>query len=492
MSVIAPSVSPAPVVLDGTGPTPAQLCALPDGPVPLVVPPAVRAAVTDGHRRSVAVAARRPVYGRTTGVGANRTVDVGEDDRDGHGLRLWRSHAHGTGEPMPRRLVRAAMVVRAAQLAAGMSGLRPDVLDALVRAVCDGRVPTVPGIAAIGTGDLGLLAEVGLALAGERPWADGTVHRELTDVLPEDALPFLSSNCATVASAALAWGDAMALLDAAHVVAAISFVALRGNDEAWHPVVHAAHPHPGSLAVAARMRALVAGAAPAARLQDPYGVRCLPQVHGPYLEALERLEATVAIDLTGAVENPLFPPDADDALHHGGFHHAPLALALEQVRLAAAQVAALSLTRTTKLNDPAFTGQRAFLASGPAGSSGTMMVEYTAAGALADVRTAAAPVCLQGVVLSLGMEDHASFAWQAAQRTHDLHASLRTVLACELVVALRSLRLEGPERPVPPPLAEAVAFAADAVPHLADDHRLTAPLQAAADALAPLGAFGGA
>jgi histidine ammonia-lyase len=225
------------------------------------------------------------------------------------------------------------------------------------------------------------------------------------------------------------------------------------------------------------MRRLLDGCAPAARLQDPYGLRCLPQLHGPLVDALASMEVTLTIELNAAVENPLFA--GDDALHHGGFHNAQLATGLDHVRLCAAQVAAMSLARLTKLNDPAFTGQRAFLARGPAGSSGTMMLEYSAAGALSDVRSAAQPVSLHGVVLSLGMEDHASWAWQAAGKVDELDAALRQMLACELVVALRSLRLDGPERIVPPALTAVAEAAVAAVPHEPEDHRLAGDLAAA-------------
>jgi histidine ammonia-lyase len=467
------------LVLTGNDLRPSDLRALAaDGPLDVTVDPGALAAVASGHERSVAVAERRPVYGRSTGVGANRSVDVAAEDRTGHGVRLLRSHAHGIGEPMPQALVRAAMVVRANQIACGMAGLRADLLGALLAAVRDGRSVTAPRVGSVGTADLALLAELGLALQGEQPWSDGTVRRYLDgDFLPDDALPFISSNAATIALATLATGRLSHTLRAAHAVAALSFVALRGNLEAYAPAVHAARPHPGVGTVAALMRRLLDGCAPAARLQDPYGLRCLPQLHGPLVDALASMDATLAIEMNAAVENPLFV--GGDALHHGGFHNAQLATGLDHVRLCAAQVAAMSLARLTKLNDPSFTGQRAFLAAGPAGSSGTMMVEYSAAGALSDVRSAAQPVSLHGVVLSLGMEDHASWAWQAAGKVDELDAALRQMLACELVVALRSLRLDGPERVVPPALTAVAEAAVGAVPHEPDDHRLADDLAAA-------------
>ncbi len=464
------------------------------------------------HELATAVAARRPVYGRSTGVGANRTLVIDAADFAAHGQRLLRSHAHDAGESLPRGVIRAAMFVRANQLAQGGAGLRPDLLDALLSALRDGRVPRVSRLAGIGTGDLALLAQLALAfvlfhsicenshspsrlaMQGEVPWDDGLVHSYLPGKPfgPDDALPFMSSNAPTIALATLAAGQLARTLDAALAVAALSFVSLRGNQETLSAHVHARRPHPGQVAVAARLRALLAGAAPAARLQDPYGLRCLPQGHGPLVDALAHLNTVLEVEMNASAENPLFV--ADDALHHGGFHQAQLATTMDHVRLCAAQVAALALARLTKMHDPAFTGQRAFLAAGPVGTSGTMMLEYTAAAALADVRHAALPVTLQSVVLSLGMEDHAAWAWHAAEQLHRLDSALRQLVGCELVIALRSLRLAegGAERPVPPALVGAYAVAMKAVPHIEEDHRLTDDVAAAVrvlDSLAPFAAL---
>jgi histidine ammonia-lyase len=386
---------------------------------------------------------RRPVYGRTTGVGANRTVLVGTTEADEHGLRLLRSHAGGAGPLVEPAIARAMMLVRLNQLAMGGSGVHPTVLDALAEAINEGRVPRVHQVGAIGTADLTALASTALSLLGELPWTDGTTghleHRML------DALAFVSSSAATFGEAALACHAMSELLDAALVVAGLSFIAMDGSTEAYAAAVHDARPHPGQREVAARMRRLIreAGDIVPARVQDPYGLRALPQVHGPAVEAVAHLHEVLRIEMNSASENPLIDLDSRDVLHNGNFHTAYLTYALDTARATLYSTAALSAARLSTLVEPTFTGLRAFLAEGPASSSGVMILEYVAHSALADIRHSAAPAGLGNAVLSRGAEEHASFSAQSARRSTETLPSYRTVLACELVAAVRALRQRG-------------------------------------------------
>ena len=257
---------------------------------------AARERIAAGHAAAVAIAARRRVYGRTTGVGANRHVAVGEDAAE-HGRRLLRSHAGGVGEPLGADVVRATMLVRLNQIARGGGGARPEVAEALAARLAGAEPPALRGLGGLGTGDLTVLAQLGLALG---------------DALGEgDALPFMSSNAATFAVAALAWADLRELLDAGLAVAAETFAALRGNPEAYAEPVAAGRPLPGLVAVAATLRALTRDvAAEPARLQDPFGLRTLPQVGGALHDALAALHAVLAVELGAASENPLVAGDA--------------------------------------------------------------------------------------------------------------------------------------------------------------------------------------
>ncbi|MET8160541.1 aromatic amino acid ammonia-lyase [Sphaerisporangium sp. NPDC005289] len=479
----------------------------------------------DGLERATAafeaageIARRRPVYGRTTGVGANRTQQVAAAEGDAHGLRLLRSHAGGAGALVPAEQARAMMAVRANQIMAGGAGLRPAFAEALGAALNSGHLPQVHEIGAIGTGDLTALAETGLTLIGERPWSGGGRGESPAPIAlaAGDALAFCSSSALTIGQATLAWADVAPLLRATQVVAALSLLAVDGNTEPYDERVHAARPHPGSVEVAAAMRRLLTPAppparenapsrtprtgqdeaappppsspapptgpgegapspptgrsddatpspsspapptgpgesaaftapapAPAARIQDPFGYRCLPQVHGPAVEAVAALERVLGVEINAAAENPLISAADGTVHHHGGFHQAPLGLALDHLRVALLHTAHLSTARLATLVEPAFTGLRPFLADAAAGSSGVMILEYTASSALAELRNAALPAALGHAVLSRGVEDHAAFASQSARQTLRAASSYRLVLACELVAAVRALRQSG-------------------------------------------------
>jgi histidine ammonia-lyase len=412
-------------VLIGDEPlTPAAVAAAArSGPLRVELSGAARERIAAGHAAAVAVAARRRVYGRTTGVGANRHVAVGEDAAE-HGRRLLRSHAGGVGAPLAADVVRATMLIRLNQLARGGGGARPGVADALAALLAAPEPPLLRGLGGLGTGDLTVLAQLGLALG---------------DALGEgDALPFMSSNAATFAVASLAWADLRELLDAGLAVAAETFAALRGNPEAYAEPVAAGRPLPGIVAVTAMLRGLVGdGAGEPARLQDPFGLRTLPQVGGALHDALAALHDVLAVELGAASENPLVAGDA--VFHHGGFHAASVALALDTARLALVPFAELGLARLSALMEPELTGREPFLSGGVPGSSGLMIAEYVGADALARLRALAVPTTTGGISISRGLEEHASFAWQGAQQARDAVGHLRTLLALEHVAARRAL-----------------------------------------------------
>ncbi|WP_433365431.1 aromatic amino acid lyase [Streptosporangium sp. CA-115845] len=396
-----------------------------------------------------------PVYGRTTGVGANKDVET-----EAAGLDLLRSHAGGAGPRIEEFRARATLVVRLNQLLAGGSGVDPALLPVLAAAVNRGLTPPIRTYGAIGTGDLTALATTALCLVGELAWrpparstrtegaqaesaqAGPPAGTRADEPVPRfalaagDALPFISSGAATLADAALACHRLGVLLAAATAVAARSFLAVEASLEPLSPVVQRG---PEQTSVAAELRDLVGATSPR-RVQDPYGYRAFPQIHGAALDALRHAERTVAEEMNAAPENPLIADGR--AWHNGNFHSARVALALDALRAALVQTAAVSAARLATLNDPAHTGLLPFLAERP-GGSGVMILEYVAHSALAELRHLAAPVTLGGAVLSLGTEDHASFTPQAARSALAAVEPLEIVLACELVASVRTLRLRG-------------------------------------------------
>ncbi|WBO65854.1 aromatic amino acid ammonia-lyase [Streptomyces camelliae] len=472
--VAAPQSVPSPraatVVLDGSGLGVEDVVRLADGTARPVPAAGALRRVEESWNAARRIAATGRVYGRSTGVGANRNVDVPAEAVAGHGLRLLRSHAGAIGEELPARQVRATLAVRANQLLAGGAGLRPGVVTALCEALETGAHPAVNEFGSVGTGDIAALAQVGLALAGEHPWHGPGAPAPLP-LDNNDALALISSNALTLGQSALALDELRGLIGATQVVAALSLLAVDGSHEAYAAPVHAARPHRGSVEVARRMRELIGAAdrptpppgplcrvRPASgdgasrvtparsereapgRIQDPYGFRCLPQIHGPALDAADALEQILTVEMNAAAENPLIAPEDLAAYHHGGFYAAQLALALDHFRLALMQVARLSTSRLSTLNEPAYTRLRPFLADHEPASSGVMILEYAAGAALGELRAFSAPASLGHAVLSRGVEEQASFASLAARQTLRACGAYRLVAGCELVAAVRALR----------------------------------------------------
>ncbi|WP_255955250.1 aromatic amino acid ammonia-lyase [Streptomyces odontomachi] len=510
------------VLLDGRTLDAAGVTLLADAQARPRVDPAALTRMEASWRAAHQLVETGRVYGRSTGVGAHRTVDVTPQDADGHDLRLLGSHAGGIGAPLPTRQVRAMLAVRVNQLLAGGSGLRPAIVLTLAEALRSRFHPQAHEYGAVGTGDLTALAQLGLTLIGRLPWlyddhlpeavvmvppdtaaaAAGTEdrpegghrRREPPDPVPlerGDALALLSSNALTLGQAALICHDLGRLLRASHVVSALSLLAAQGSSEAYAAPVHAARPHLGSVHIAAEIRRLIGApdrpGPPAGRVQDPFAFRCFPQVHGPALEACAGLDRVLSVELNAAAENPLISLDGPDgtpaAYHHGGFFAAPLTLQLDQLCLAVLQTARLSAARIGALGRADLTGLPSFLTDGTTAGSGIMILEYSANSALAEVHAAAAPASLAHAVLSQGVEEGASFATQAARKALRVVDAYRLVLACELVAAVRALRLRGGPPDPAVPAGQAYAHAAAALDPDMTDRPLTGDVATAAAVL---------
>ncbi|TDD37662.1 aromatic amino acid lyase [Actinomadura sp. KC06] len=474
------------IVIDGTALSCAQVVRAARDDVTVAIAPDGVDRARAAWRTAAEVAASQPVYGRTTGVGANRAVDVEWEDSDAHGLRLLRSHAAGAGPLVAPEIVRAMLTVRLNQIAAGGSGVEPGVLQALADVLNLGLLPPVPVYGAIGTGDLTALASTALCLLGERPWRpgpDGAAERGPGYRLRSaDALAFISSNAATLGEAALAVADLRETLAASTVVAALSHFAIRGSEEPYAQAVQDACPHLGQQDVAAAMRTLLAFDQPTPmRIQDPYGYRAFPQVHGPALETAAYAEQVVTREINAAAENPLVDVPGRTVWHNGNFHTAYVGLALDSARAALFQTMALAAARLGTLAEPSFTGLYPFQGATEA-SSGIMILEYVAHSCLADVRRLATPAALGSAVLSRGVEEHAGFSTQSARASTDAVAAYRLGLGCELVAAVRALRMQG-RAPSGGPLRSALDLAAGVLDPRVEDRPLDADIAAAADLL---------
>ncbi|MFK0009477.1 aromatic amino acid lyase [Paenarthrobacter sp. NPDC090520] len=437
------------IEIDGRNLTLAEIVAVADGASVGLAAEALER-IDASQASAVATASRRPVYGRSTGVGANKTVALAESgDADTHGLKLLRSHAVDAGNPLDRRTARAMMVIRLSQLAAGGSGISPVIAEALAGMINADAVPEVREFGGIGTADLPALAGTALTMLGERiPLGGGAVPFVLETWATSDALPFISSSALTIAQAVLAHQKVARLLDNAMAVAGLSFVAMSGNTEALSPAVAAAADSASITTAANTLRALVEGTVgEPARIQDPYCLRTLPQIFGSQAEELHALGALLERLVVAGNENPLVHGSqgdgSNDVAHHGLFQMTNLARRLDTLNLAIGAACATHLRRIDLLCDPSYTGLHPFLAEDGSGQSGVMMLEYVAAAAVGRIRANAQPASLQTVVLSLGAEEDASFASLAAAQLTSTVDALATVTGVELVCVVRALRQQG-------------------------------------------------
>ena len=448
------------IALDGRSLTPAGVVAIARRRAEAEITAEARERNASAERLVEGLLARGELlYGVTTGVGALRTAPTAQEDPGDHQWRLLRSHAGGGGAPLTTEVVRAAMAVRANQIGAGGAGVGEQLLDALLGALRADVTPFARELGSLGTGDLTVLAEIGSALGGEGdcwvgddvvPAGEALAAAGLEPVRygPRDGLAFMSSNAVSIGQAALVFHDASRLLDSALGVAALSYDATDADLSVLDPRVHAARPHRGQVEVARRLRELLGERSPGARapqhpVHDAFVFRCVPQVEGTLLEALERLLGVLEVELNVAGENALMLPGDGVALPNGNFHAGVLTLALDSLRGAMAQSASLVAARVSALLDPEVTGLAPQLAQDPGPDSGAMILEYTAHAAAAEVRSLAATAASQTTTVQSGIESHANFAGHSARRTSDALARMSVAVSAELVLAVRALRLRG-------------------------------------------------
>jgi histidine ammonia-lyase len=464
----------------------ADVVALADRREEVSVSPRVVEAVGHAHQVAAELSTRFPIYGRTTGVGANRTAPVSPTDAE-YGMRLLRSHAVDAGDPLDDRTVRAMLAVRLAQLCVPGAGLDPKILSALEAMLNDDALPELRQYASIGTGDLAPLAGTALTLIGERP-----ASKPLTPMEPwgaDSALPFMSSSALTVGRGCLALDELSRLEKASSVIYMLSFLALDGNPEALSSVAAQASAAPYVDTVAQRLLSLLTTGgrdSRPARIQDPYGLRVYPVAQASVLASMHSLERQLERTLNSAQENPLFDIENGAVVHHGAFYQASLSLELDGTTLALALTAPITHSRIRMLNDPDTNGGNAFLAADAAGSSGLMMVEYVAAGAIAEIRNAAQPASAGTLVLSRGAEEDATFASQGAQQFERSIAAYRVLHCCELVGAVRLLRQRGLDGRFGGVIGDALALAA-ALPRDTEDRDLRGDIALAASLLDDIG-----
>jgi histidine ammonia-lyase len=459
---------PTDCILDGRSLAVADVVRISRNPSARVtIDPGAREALTASRRRvEAAVASGQTIYGVNTGFGKLANVRVPADKLDQLQTNLIRSHAAGVGEPLPAPVVRALMLLRANVLLRPTSGVRPELVDALVGLLNAGVVPLVPEQGSVGaSGDLAPLSHVALALMGEgdvledgraAPAAHALAAAGLAPfrLAPKEGIAFINGTQAQTALLALLVHDGRVLWRTAVGAAAMSLEALRGTPAPLDPRIHAARPHRGQDQAAALMRALLADSEIREshrnndpRVQDAYSLRCAPQVLGAVADAIRFAEETVAVELNASTDNPLVFENGD-VISGGNFHGQPVAQALDILAMTLTTLQAISERRVERLVNPDLSqGLPAFLTDDPGLSSGFMMVQITAASLVAESRAIAMPASIGSIPTDANQEDFVPMGMAAAWKAQRILANAQRVVAAELLCAAQGLEFLKPLAP---------------------------------------------
>ena len=467
--------------------------------------PACRPAVEASAATVAAILAKgEAVYGINTGFGKLAQVRIAACDLATLQRNIVLSHAAGVGEPLSPEVVRLVLALKLGSLARGASGVRWPVIAMLEACLAGGLLPLIPSQGSVGaSGDLAPLAHMTAALMGvgaflcEGEAAAALKRRGLAplELGPKEGLALLNGTQVSTALALAGLFEAESALQSALVTGALATDAAKGSDGPFDPRIHAVRGHRGQIEAAAALRELMEGSAIRAshrgpedpRVQDPYCLRCQPQVMGACLDLLRQAAATLETEANGVSDNPLVFTDTDEVISGGNFHAEPVAFAADMIAMAICEIGSLAERRVAMLVDPALSGLPAFLTPRPGLNSGFMLPQVTAAALVAENRQRAMPASVDSIPTSANQEDHVSMATHGARRLLPMAANLRAILGIEWLAAAQGCDFHAPLRSSAP-LEEARAILRERVPGLEED-RYLAPDIAASTALIAAGAL---
>lgn len=408
------------------------------------------------------IASGAVVYGVNTGFGKLASTTIPADRLEELQKALVRSHAAGVGEPLDDAVVHLILALKANGLGRGHSGVRGEVIDALMALANAGVLPVIPSQGSVGaSGDLAPLAHLSAVLIGEGEARRGTeplygpsalqaAGIEPLTLAPKEGLALLNGTQVSTALALAGLFEIERIYRAALVAGALSVDAAMGADTPFDARVHALRGHPGQAAVAETFRDLLSGSAIRAshldcdRVQDPYSLRCQPQVMGAVLDHLRFAASRLVTEANAVSDNPLVFPAEGEVISGGNFHAEPVALAADQMAIAGAEIGALSERRTALLMDANISTLPPFLVAEPGINSGFMIAQVTAAALASENKQLAAPTSIDSLPTSANQEDHVSMATHGARRLLPLSANLRRIVAIELLAAAQGVELRRP------------------------------------------------
>ena len=442
-----------------------DLLVLHDGGVEIALHPSARDAIRASHQVVAdAAAGDAPVYGVNTGFGKLANKRISAADLDTLQLNLIRSHSVGVGEPLAPAVVRLMLALKAASLARGYSGVRDVVIDTLIAVYNAGLVPCVPSQGSVGaSGDLAPLSHMTLALLGEGEMLDGSGQRipagpalQKAGIAPlrlaaKEGLALINGTQTSTALALHALLTFEPVLESALVIGALTVDAARGSDGPFDPRIHAVRGQPGQIDVAQYYRALLAGSAIRQshtegddRVQDPYCLRCQPQVIGACLDQLRHAALVLLREANAVTDNPLVFADTQEMISGGNFHAEPVALAADAMAVAIAEVGAIAERRIAMLIDGSVSRLPPFLTADAGLNSGFMIAHVTAASLASENKSLAHPASVDSLPTSANQEDHVSMATFAARRLQAMISNTAHILSIELLAASQGIEFLRP------------------------------------------------
>ena len=407
----------------------------------------------------------RPVYGISTGFGDFSKVFIEKDKRAQLQRNLILSHATGVGEHLPADVVRAAMLLRANSLAKGYSGIRLETVQMLLTLLNRQVTPAIPCKGSVGaSGDLAPLSHMVLVMLGEGEayvegkLVSGAEALKMVGLQPivlsgKEGLALINGTQIMTAVGCIVWQDAVNLMKAADIAAALSVEGLKGTRAAFDRRISEVRQHPGQLATAENMLALTADSAIIAshihcsKVQDAYSLRCVPQVHGASKDALRHAARTLTIEINAVTDNPLIMPDTGEAISGGNFHGQPIALVMDYLKLALAELGNISERRTNRLLDMHLSDLPAFLTAFPGVDSGLMITQYVAASLVSENKVLVHPASADSIPTSANQEDHVSMGTIAARQAGEILDNVVNVLAIEIMAAAQGIDFLAPLTP---------------------------------------------
>jgi histidine ammonia-lyase len=441
------------------------------------------------------VAEERRIYGVTTGFGALSDVAISKKDTRRLQENILLSHASGVGEPLAPEIVRAAMTLRAKDFARGHSGIRLETVRQLVELLNRGVVPVVPEKGSVGaSGDLAPLAHMALVMLGKGEVFYGESRMSGAEALAAcglaplqlesaEGLALVNGTQVMTAIGGLAVYDAVRLSKLTDIAASMTLEVLMGSRTEFNPRIHQVRPHAGQIAAAANMERItrnseiISSHKDCARIQDAYTLRCSPQVHGATKDAIAYCRRVIEIEMNSSTGNPLMFADTGEFLLGGNFHGQPVALAMDFMGMAVAELANISERRIERLVNPMLSGLPAFLVSDGGLNSGFMIAQYTAAALVSENKVLAHPASVDSIPTSANKEDHVSMGTIAARKGREILANTENVVAIELLCAAQALDLFTNLKPGEGTLA-AYQVIRRSIAHLDTDRFLAADINA--------------